>query len=316
MGTPSIDLLRTAATTWQNLALAWLIGLVMLRRWLPANKVRRDALDGSGFGRSALLASVLLLALQLGLLWLEAAVMGDVALKDAAPAVVDVLQGTHYGVVWTIGLAVTAFLIALFALTGAAGRGRGRAPLIALLVAAFAYTRSLISHAADQGDLSWVVFLDWAHLLLIGAWVGEVLVATLLVLPRLASAHDGQDAAAFALALSRSATLILVGVVITGVIKAWLSVGSPGNLIGTAYGEVLIVKLIFVLVAIALGGFNRFFVLPKMNPDPQSMARVTSMRSGSQRRFLVVLQVETFVLICATAAAAVLSASALPMSGG
>lgn len=315
MGTSSVDLLRTAATTLQNLALAWLIGLVLLRRWLPADQRGREALDGSGFGRSALLASVFLLALQLGLLWLEAAVMGDVALKDAGPAVVDVLRGTHYGVVWTIGFAVTALLIAWFALTGTAGRGRDRALAIALLVAAFAYTRALTSHAADQGDLNWMVFLDWSHLLLIGAWVGEVLVATLLVLPRLDRVCDDHDTAAFAPALSHSATVILIGVVITGVIKAWLSVGSPANLIGTAYGQVLIVKLVFVSVAMALGGFNRFVVLPQMNADPQSMARGTVMRSGSQRRFLVVLQVETFVLICATAAAAVLSASALPMSG-
>lgn len=308
-------MLRTAATTLQNLALAWLIGLVLLRRWLPANWRGREAMDESRFGRSALLASVFLLALQLGLLWLQAAVMGDVALKDAGPAVVDVLRGTHYGVVWTIGFAVTTLLIALFALTGTAGRGRGRVLAIALLVAAFAYTRSLISHAADQSDLNWMVFLDWSHLLLIGAWVGEVLVATLLLLPRLDSAHNSPDTATFALALSHSATLILVGVVITGVIKAWVSVGSPANLIGSAYGQVLIVKLVFVSVAIALGGFNRFVVLQNMNPETQSMARVAVMRSGSQRHFLVVLQVETFVLICATAAAAVLSASAMPMSG-
>ena len=272
-------------------------------------------MDGNGFGRSALLASIFLLALQFGLLWLEAAVMGDVALEDAGPVVVDVLRGTHYGAVSTIGFAVTASLIALFALTGTAGRGRGRALAIALLVAAFAYTRSLVSHAADQGDLNWMVILDWSHLLLIGAWVGEVLVATLLVLPRLDRVRDSHDSAAFAPALSHSATVILIGVVITGVIKAWLSVGSPTYMIGTAYGQVLIVKLVFVSVAVALGGFNRFVVLPKLNSDTQSIARDTAIRSDSQRRFLVLLQVETFVLICATAAAAVLSASALPMSG-
>ena len=75
--------------------------------------------------------------------------------------------------------------IALSALTGTASRRRGRALAIALLVPAFACTRSLISHAAAQRDLNWMVFLDGSHLLLIDAWTGEVLVATLLVLPRL-----------------------------------------------------------------------------------------------------------------------------------
>ncbi|MEO9065651.1 MAG: CopD family protein [Burkholderiaceae bacterium] len=296
----------------QNLSLAWLIGLVVLRHWLPANQRGRETMDGSKFGRSALFASTLLFALQFGLLWLEAAVMGDVALKDAGSAVVDVLRGTHYGVVWTIGFAVTVLLIGLSALTNTADRGRGRPMATALLVAVFAYTRSLISHAGDKGDVNWIVFLDWSHLLLIGAWVGEVLIATLLVLPRLYEASDGHATATFAHALSHSATVILIGVVITGVTKAWLGIGSPANLIGTVYGQVLIVKLAFVSVAIALGGFNRFLVLPEMHRVTQSTARGRVMRCGSQRRFLLVLQVETFALLCATAAAAVLSASALP----
>lgn len=103
-------------TALQNLALAWLIGLFLLRRWLPVNQRAREQIAGGGFGHSALLASVLLLAVQLGLLWLEAAVMGDVALKDAGSVVVDVLRGTHYGVVWTIGFAVAVLRIGLLVL--------------------------------------------------------------------------------------------------------------------------------------------------------------------------------------------------------
>ena len=232
--------------------------------------------------------------------------MGDVDLVDAWPSAVDVLKGTHYGTVWVIGL-IAAAVLAATSLFNSQPSFRGAIGWLPILV--FAYTRSLVSHAAERGDISWLVLLDWVHLLLIAAWVGEVLFATVSVFPRLDSTDPSRKLqAAFAQALSRSATLILGGVLVTGLAKAWLSVGTPDHLLGNTYGAVLITKVVFVGVAIALGGFNRFVVLPQMGATQPTKTD----RSDFARNFLYVLKIEAVILICVTVIAAVLSGSAPP----
>ena len=304
---------HAATTTIQNLAFAWLVGSVLLGLWIGRATEPQQLDLHRRLSRSTTVAAGTLIATQIVLLWLEAAVMADVPLLDAMPAISDVLSGTHFGAVWSFGLAASAILVLLTLRTNH-GAERIHASALAIVLAAFAYTRSLISHAAAHGDLAFAVVLDWIHLLFISVWVGEVLVATLTVLPRLNSVvMDESLAPQFVHALSRSATIVLVGVLVTGVAKAWQSIGSPDNLLGNAYGNVLTIKLILVAVAIGLGGFNRFFVLPIV--AARSAHTSAEQKRTGLARFLLILRLETFVLICVTIAAAVLSATAPPMDG-
>lgn len=309
-----LSALHAATTTIQNLAFAWLIGSVLLSLWIDRAPDPKQRDLYRGLSRSMAVAAGTLIAAQVVLLWLEAAAMADVPLADAMPAIADVLRGTHFGAVWMFGFAGSAAVLALSALWPSHGARKIQVAALAIVLAAFAYTRSLISHAAGHGDFGFTVILDWIHLLLVSAWVGEVLVATMLVLPRLNAAVDAERSAApFALALSRSATVVLGGVLVTGVVKAWQSVGSLDNLVGNAYGNALTIKLALVAVAIGLGGFNRFLVLPTV--DASAAHTSAPRRRNGLVRFLFVLRLETFVLVFVTIAAAVLSASAPLMDG-
>ena len=108
-------------------------------------------------------------------------------------------------------------------------------------------------------------------------------------------------------ALSSSATLAPGGVIATGAFNAWRGAGgSVGQLVGTAYGGALGVKLGLVSVAVVLGGANRFFVMPRLL-EALGGKRVTA--EALLRRFVRVLRVESAVLLGVMVAAAVLAVS-------
>ncbi|MBN3817634.1 CopD family protein, partial [Paraburkholderia sp. Se-20369] len=116
--------------------------------------------------------------------------------------------------------------------------------------------------------------------------------------------------AAFVQSLSDAATVALVVLVGTGAYNGWRGVNTSAELIGSAYGQVLLVKLALVLLAAALGGHNRFFGMPKLLAALSHASTIPP--GGPLRRFNTVLRVESVVLAGVLAAAAVLVSSPLP----
>ena len=100
--------------------------------------------------------------------------------------------------------------------------------------------------------------------------------------------------------------MVIVG---TGLFNAWRGVGSTANLVGSAYGNTLLVKVAVVAVAVVLGGLNRFQAMPRLLTALQSPH---GSPARSQHRFVQVLRIEAVVLFAALVAAAVLSSSPLP----
>lgn len=289
-----------------NLAVALAVGAGLSASWL-----RRAsspwAVGQLGWLRGAALAAVATALLaQVALLWLQSAAMAEVALSEAMPAVQSMLGGTHFGAAWLVGFG--ALLVA-----AAAVLVRARAaPAIGLLaLAAFLYSRSIVSHAGADGDVSLLAAVDWLHLVLISVWVGEVLVAALGTLRRAAQEDAGRrEQARYVQALSDSATVALAGIVASGLYALWHAVGNLDNLGGNAYSTVLLVKLSLVGAAALLGGANRFVVMPGL---------LAGLRDGAgappARRFARVLQVEAGVLAAVLVAAAVLSSTSQPVAG-
>lgn len=95
--------------------------------------------------------------------------------------------------------------------------------------------------------------------------------------------------------------LAVVAIAATGIYSAWHRVGSSEHLVHTTYGITLLVKVALVLLAIALGGYNKFLGLPAAS---RSLRGVTLVR--------VVLQVETLLLLGALFAAAILTTQQPP----
>jgi copper resistance protein D len=244
-------------------------------------------------------------------LWLEAASMAEVPVAEAFPAVQSVITATHYGYAWLLGAAA---LIVAWAATavrpGALGPGPGSVLRLAAL-GLFLYSRSIVSHAGAAGDFTWAVAVDWLHLVLISIWVGEVIVAGLITLRREPTTGQGNrvDCARYVEALSTSATVALAGIFVTGVLSAWRGIGSPDQVFGNPYATMLLIKVGLVLCAAALGGMNRFVVMPAL------LARLRGARvpePGATRRFALVLQVEAIILLAVIVAAAILSSTPPP----
>ena len=76
-------------------------------------------------------------------------------------------------------------------------------------------------------------------------------------------------------AFSRTALVAVGALVLTGLVRAWLQVGSPAALFGSGYGRTLLVKLALVAAAGAMGLYNWRVVRPSLagNPDGARVRR-------------------------------------------
>ena len=165
--------------------------------------------------------------------------------------------------------------------------------------------------AAGAGDFSLRLLADWVHLGLVSLWVGEVAIAGVFAMkaaPEM-TPDDRRARAAYVRSLSNAATVALAGIVVTGLYAAWRNVGGWSNLTGTAYGQTLVAKVLVVGVAAALGGFNRFCVLPAWLARESAGDAAPALLPA---RFRHVLWIEAAVLLAAVVLAAWLASTSPP----
>jgi copper resistance protein D len=304
-------LVQRVVTAVLNLSVATIVGSGMAAVWLRGRS-SAWAVDMQHRLRSAMLTGAMaaVMAHAVGL-WLEAAAMAEVPLADAFPAVQSVITATHYGMAWMLGAAalVVAAVLAVFRAGAQTSGATGVLRLAAL--ALFLYSRSIVSHAGAAGDFTWAVVVDWIHLILISLWVGEVIVAGQIALRREVASEPASraDRARYVEALSTSATLALIGIFVTGVLSAWRSLGSLDNAFGNPYATILLFKVALVSCAAALGGLNRFIIMPSL---------LTALRSKPEAgadaalKFTRILHVEAVILVAIIVAAAFLSSTSPP----
>jgi putative copper resistance protein D len=303
-----LALAQRSATALLNLALAGLVGAGIAGLWLRRGVspwARTLALCLHRAMKGGALAAAMAYA---AVLWLEAAAMAEVPVGQALPAVQSVLSATHYGLAWLVGAgALTVFGLALVL---PKRPGMPAAVLRLLALATLLYSRSIVSHAAAAGDFSWAVAADWLHLVLVSAWVGAVLVAGLAALRAEPGDPQGRlECGAWVQALSRSATVALAGIAATGAVSAWRSLATIENAFGNPYAAILLVKLVLVLCAAALGGLNRFAVMPALL---KQLRQPVPGQQDARRSFVLILRVEAVFLAAALVAAAFLASTPPP----
>ena len=243
-------------------ALAGLIGGLALEVFvLPAG----DAATGSSGRRlrawRLLCIGALLLTTAADIV-MRARTMGGGGLAQSARIVPLVLSRTHFGAIWL------GRVVALAALLVVAARRGGPARVVALALAAIvALSTALSGHAADWGDLSVTVLIDWGHVLAASLWIGGVVTLALVIFriePALVPASVTRICARF----SRLAGWSLAAVVLTGVYNAWIQLPDVAALLDTPYGRVLLGKLALVGLLVVLGGTNRYSLLPRLTGVP------------------------------------------------
>jgi putative copper resistance protein D len=299
-----LETAQQLVTALLNLAVAVLTGAAMSRRWLGGDTSGWAEVRRAPVRRVAVAAALVALAADVAWLWLESAAMAEVPVADAAGATWTMLTSTHLGLAWCTGFAGL-----VVATAGALCAG----PVILTLtgLAVFWYTRSMVSHAASDGDVSVRLLADWVHLGLVSLWVGEVILAGGVMLRATGdmSAADRRARAAYIASLSSSATFALAGIVVTGLYAAWRGLGGLGNLVGNPYGNTLLAKLLLVGAAALLGGFNRFFVMP---PWRARESAGDASPEAFPLRFKRILWIETLVLLAVMVLAAWLASTSPP----
>ena len=143
------------------------------------------------------------------------------------------------------------------------------------LIAALAWTGHAGSTAGEIGVLH--LAADIFHLFAAAIWMGG-LVSLVLLLSAL-----GRDQTQAGLSFAGDATrrfsamgiVIVVVVFATGIVNAWILVGSWHALIVTGYGRLLILKLALFGIMLLIAAANRFWLAPRLalpsDNEPQLM---------------------------------------------
>jgi putative copper resistance protein D len=302
--------LQWTATVLSNASLAWMTGAFFTRLWLEnfganwANKAL-GRLDSS-----VIAACIICVASSFAALWLAAAAIGDTALWSAGEAFSALLATTAYGHAGLVGIGILLLLGTTQLLYEKFYRRRLNDLLSGALLLAFMLSRVTVSHAAESGLASVPAIVDCLHLLLTSTWLGLVMVSAWLVLPNpeFQRKSDRREMNNYLASLSRTATIALGGIVLTGAYNAYRGIGAPHNLVSTFYGIVLSGKLCLVLLAVGLGAFNRFIGFPAV---VSPVVREKSLPPATWR-VMTVLRIESVVLLGALAIATVLSSEAPP----
>jgi len=135
---------------------------------------------------------------------------------------------------------------------------------------------SLGSHAAAGPESQLAVVADWLHMVGASLWLGG-LVALSITLPGLrrsgGAAPDG-DISRLVGRFSQVATLCVVTLGVTGFYRAFVQVGDWRNLLDTAYGTTLLVKVGLLFPLLGLAALNmllirRRIVSAESAPRPQ-----------------------------------------------
>jgi copper transport protein len=150
----------------------------------------------------------------------------------------------------------------------------------------------LVGHAAGPSSLRLVnLFVQWLHLLAVGAWVGGLvwLLAGL-------RGQERRERLAAVVRFSKLAAPVLGVVAATGLSRALHLAGGWQGLLDSSYGRFLDLKVVLFLALVALAALNRYRVLPAL---ARGIARLDGLRRN--------LRGEVVLAACVLAVTAVLS---------
>ena len=185
----------------------------------------------------------------------------------------DVLNLTQFGLVSQARLAFSAVLAICLALQRSAlCRWIGLAAAVGL-IASIAWTGHAASTLPKLGYLH--LAADALHLLSAASWIGGLVPLALLL-------HVGRKYHLLAWAsleldaVRRFSSLGIVSVatlIVSGLINAWILVGSFRGLVDTAYGWILTLKVIVFIIMVVLATVNRLVLTPRIALPPGSEAQ-------------------------------------------
>ncbi|MEZ4595067.1 MAG: CopD family protein [Chloroflexota bacterium] len=309
----------SAAARWLTLTgIALLMGLFAFRL-LVWNPILSDVdLEAAEEALDLKLAQI---GLRLGIVGIGLIGIGLVVIFIDQNRTYDLLQtanlqswvGTRFGTMWLtrfLLLALSHFNLSLFVdVKNGRKELRGWEWWLGLVLAVgLSLTVSLISHsAALTEDTTQAILIDWLHVLAAVIWVGGLLFLAIALWQARTLKNEPRAWLNLSLILNFSAiAAIAVGLLLTsGGYLAAKHVGGWTELVGTAYGLLLLAKIGLALLTIAIAGVNLLFVKPRLSavydaPENERTPRVL-------RGFGRLVWLETAVALLILLAAGVLT---------
>jgi putative copper resistance protein D len=184
------------------------------------------------------------------------------------PIVGIVLTQTRFGEDWALRAVLVVVLAGCLVVQGLT-RKRVAGWIGLLAAAAFIASLAWAGHGAAAEDVPFDAIhlpADILHLLAAGAWLGGLLPLVLLL------AQARGDGSPEAVTVARAATLRFsklgissVGTLLaTGLVNTWFLSGSVPALLGTLYGQLLLVKVALFATMIAVAGVNQLRLAPRL----------------------------------------------------
>jgi putative copper resistance protein D len=253
---PSLPM-RVCAAAASDVAYAASAGTLLNRLWLGVSNTPASERQ---LRHWLMVCSLLMLfAIPLQVLLLAASMTGDLSWRLAWSALPDVLT-TYSGHTLVMSFCFVPCLLAVSIFPPAFRNKAGIWIGIALVIGIAVY-RAGFGHAASDGNFTLREMVQFLHLSSIAIWGGGVAIAGLVVAPQLAVAAGPEEVVQFGRRLSRTVTIALVIVLVSGIYSAWRGLGgSVSPLPHTAWGRMLLVKICIVLMALFHGGRVRLLL--------------------------------------------------------
>lgn len=241
--------------------------------------------------------------------WLQAPYTTGVGLFGAGWSDVRDVLGSTFGAILLVrlGLLCAAALLLRPLLAGLGGDTRTDLALLAVLGVAAVSTWPLVGHpsASPVGGVS--VLLDALHLAAMAVWLGGLVMLFGFLLRR----ADERELDAILPIWSRWATLAVSVLVAAGTVQAFIEVGTPGGLVNTTYGRLILGKVALFGAVIAVAAYARRLVLRRTAAGrPALLRRTVAVELGITAVVLAV----TAVLVQTTPARTAVANEAGPVS--
>jgi len=206
------------------------------------------------------------------LMWQNSQLAGSEAASSTFLAsMTKLLTGTRWGQLWLVRQALTLALV----LSLVWPWGRGSTLVACVWVLAICVAQAAMGHAADlQASMDLAIAASAGHMLAAGLWLGSLGAMVIVAVKGRSSARQSAaqrssvPATTNLEAWARFTPLALIGaglLGVTGLYNTARQVQSPDALIGTLYGQALIVKLVFVALAALLGFRNMIRLHPSLS---------------------------------------------------
>jgi len=183
-----------------------------------------------------------------------------------------VLTGTQFGHIWLFRV-ILSLVFAIVLWVAARKPGRRSSSQITLTGLSVIELTSLAwaGHAAaSPGPFGLVHLLgDALHLLAAAFWPGALvpLASFLLLLLKSSQLETIVLAAPVVRRFSASSLIAVAAIALTGLLNSIFMVGSFRALLASAYGQILVSKLILFLAMIGFGAWNLFVLKPRLAVD-------------------------------------------------